>query len=270
MNTIKNSLKNFPVRMIFLGMILCFTAVLHGCEKSPDRAKPPETKDWDKADFAALEKSPDRAKPPETKDWDKADFAALVKETDRMLSGGVKDGKSGEMKQETALTKTTTSLEGEAAFESGMADHQLNFYFPTPQEENNYLEILGKSICDAETVARRRKESEGLVSCATWKARLKKAKTLIKMDISKYESGGKAWEAIDRMRSTGGFIAGNVILAGDEEWPETIEGQIEARSFIKSYYGRIRPTYVYKNEMGKPEEFLLDNDRALEALQAGE
>jgi len=247
MNTIKNSLKNFPVRMIFLVMILCFTAVLHGCEKSPDRAKPPETKDWDKADFAAL-----------------------VKETDRMLSGGVKDGKSGEMKQETAVSQNSTLTVNEAVSESRQAGHELDFYFSTPQEENNYLEILGKSICDPETVARRRKESEGLVSCATWKARLKKAKTLIKMDISKNESGGKAWEAIDRMRSTGGFIAGNVILAGDEEWPDTPEGQIEARSFIKSYYGRIRPTYVYKNEMGKPEDFLLDNDRELEALQAGE
>ena len=246
MNTIKNSLKNFPVRMIFLVMILCFTAVLHGCEKSPDRAKPPETKDWDKADFAAL-----------------------IKETDRMLSGEVRDGKPGETQQETALTKTTTSPLGEAAIESGLADHELNFYFPTPQEENNYLEILGKSICDPETVARRRKESEGLVSCATWKARLKKAKTLMKMDISKYESGGKAWEAIDRMRSTGGFIAGNVILTGDEEWPDTPEGQIEARSFIKSYYGRIQPTYVYKNEMGKPDDYLLENDRQLEMLRAG-
>ena len=245
MNTIKNSLKNFPVRMIFLVMILCFTAVLHGCEKSPDRAKPPETKDWDKADFAAL-----------------------VKETDSMLSGGVKDGKSGEMKQETAVSQNSTLTVNEAVSESRLADH-LNFYFPTPQEENNYLEILEKSICDPETVARRRTESEGLVSCATWKARLKKAKTLIKMDISKYESGGKAWEAIDRMRSTGGFIAGNVILTGDEEWPDTPEGQIEARSFIKSYYGRIRPTYVYKNEMGKPEDFLLDNDRELEMLRAG-
>jgi hypothetical protein len=233
--------------MIFLVMILCFTTVLHGCEKSQDRAKPPETKDWDKADFAAL-----------------------IKETDRILSGEVRDGKPGETQQEKALTKTTTSSVGEAAFDSGLADHQLNFYFPTPQEENNYLEILGKSICDPETVARRRKESEGLISCATWKARLKKAKTLLKMDISKYESDGKAWEAIDKMRSTGGFIAGNVILTGDEEWPGTPEGQIEARSFIKSYYGRIRPTYVYKAEIGKPEDYLLDNDRELEALQAGE
>ena len=246
MNTIKNSLKNFPVKMIFLVMILCFTAVLHGCEKSPDRAKPPETKDWDKADFAAL-----------------------IKETDRMLSGGVKDGKSGEMKQETAVSQNSTLTVNEAVSESRLADHQLNFYFPTPQEENNYLEILGKSICDAETVTRRRKESEGLVSCATWKARLKKAKTLLEINISKYENEAKAWEAINRMRSKGGFIAGNVVLAGDEQWPETPEGQIEARSFIKSYYGRIRPTYVYKNEMGKPEDFLLDNDRELEALKAG-
>jgi hypothetical protein len=112
MNTIKNSLKNFPVRMIFLVMILCFTAVLHGCEKSPDRAKPPET--------------PDRAKPPETKDWDKADFAALVKETDRMLSGGVKDGKSGEMKQETAVSQNSTLTVNEAVSES------LRFLFPHP------------------------------------------------------------------------------------------------------------------------------------------
>ena len=246
MNTIKNSLKNFPVRMIFLVMILCFTAVLHGCEKSPDRGKPPQVKDWDKADFAAL-----------------------VKETDRMLSGGVKDGKSGEMKQETAVSQNSTLTVNEAVSESRLADHQLNFYFPTPQEENNYLEILGKSICDPETVARRRKESEGLVSCATWKARLKKAKTLIKMDISKYENGGKAWEAIDRKRSKGGFIAGDVVLTGDEEWPDTSEGQIEARSFIKSYYGRIRPTYVYKNDMGKPEDYLAENDRQLEMLRAG-
>ena len=247
MNTIKNSLKNFPVRMIFLVMILCFTAVLHGCEKSPDRAKPPRTKDWDKADFAAL-----------------------IKETDRMLSGEVRDGKPGETQQETALTKTTKSPVGEAAFESGLADHQLNFYFPTPQEENNYLEILGKSICDPETVARRRKESEGLVSCATWKARLKKAKKLLEINISKYENEAKAWDAINRRRSKGGFIAGDVVLAGDEEWPDTPEGQIEARSFIKSYYGRIRPTYVYKNEMGKPEDYLAENDRQLEALKAGE
>jgi len=90
------------------------------------------------------------------------------------------------------------------------------------------------------------------------------------MNISKYENEAKAWEAINRMRSKGGFIAEDVILAGDEQWPETPEGQIEARSFIKSYYGRIRPTYVYKNDMGKPEDFLLDNDRELEALQAGE
>ena len=246
MNAIKNSLKNFPVRMIFLVILLCFTAVLHGCEKSPDRAKPPETKEWDKADFAAL-----------------------VKETDRMLSGGVKDGKSGEMKQETAVSQNSTLTVNEAVSEFRPVDHQLNFYLPTPQEENNYLEILEKSICDPETVARRRKESEGLVSCATWKARLKKAKTLIKMDISKYENGGKAWEAIDRKRSKGGFIAGDVVLTGDEEWPDTSEGQIEARSFIKSYYGRIRPIYVYKNEMGKPEDFLLDNDRQLEMLRAG-
>ena len=247
MNAIKNSLKNFSVRMIFLVILLCFTAVLHGCEKSPDRGKPPQVKDWDKADFAAL-----------------------VKETERMLSGEVRDGKPEETQLETALTKTTTPSLGEAAFESGLADHQLNFYFPTQQEENNYLEILGKSICDPETVARRRKESEGLVSCATWKARLKKAKTLLKMDISKYEYGGKAWEAIDRMRSKGGFIAGDVVLTGDEEWPDTPEGQIEARSFIKSYYGRLRPVYVYKNEMNKPEDYLLENDRELEALQAGE
>jgi hypothetical protein len=245
MNTIKNSLKNFPVRMIFLVMILCFTVVLHGCEKSPDRAKPPETKDWDKADFAAL-----------------------VKETDRMLSGGVKDGKSGEPQQE-AVSVSNTSPANEAVIESGLAGHELEFYFPSQLEENNYLEILGKSICDPETVARRRKESEGLVSCATWKARLKKAKTLLEMKISKYENADKAWEAINRTRSTGGFIAEDVILAGDEQWPETPEGQIEARSFIKSYYGRIRPTYVYKNEIGKPEDFLLDNDRQLEVLKAG-
>ena len=246
MNTIKNSLKNFPVKMIFLVMILCFTAVLHGCEKSPDRAKPPETKDWDKADFAAL-----------------------VKETDRMLSGGVKDGKSGEMKQETAVSQNSTLTVNEAVSESRLADHQLNFYFPTPQEENNYLKKLEKNVCDAEIIARRRKESEGLVSCLTWKARLKKAETLLEMNISKYENEAMAWEAINRNRSTGGFISEDVILVGDEQWPETAEGQIEARSFIKSYYGRIRPTYVYKNEIGKPEDFLLDNDRELEALKAG-
>ena len=246
MNTIKNSLKDSPVRMIFLVMILCFTAVLHGCEKSPDRAKPPRTKDWDKADFAAL-----------------------IKETDRMLSGEVRDGKPGETQQETALTKTTTSPLGEAAIESGLADHELNFYFPTPHEENNYLEILGKSICDPETVARRRKKSEGLVSCATWKARLKKAKMLLEINISKYENEAKAWDAINRRRSKGGFIAGDVVLTGDEEWPDTPEGQIEARSFIKSYYGRIRPTYVYKNGMRKPDDYLLDNDRQLEMLRAG-
>jgi len=83
------------------------------------------------------------------------------------------------------------------------------------------------------------------------------------------ENEPAAWEAMNRIRSTGGFIAGDVILAGDEQWPETVEGQIEARSVIKSYYGRIRPTYVYKNDMGKPEDFLLDNDRELEALKAG-
>ena len=246
MNTIKNSLKNFPVRMIFLVIILCFTAVLYGCEKNPDRAKPPQTKDWDKEGFAAL-----------------------VKETDRMLSGGLKDGKSGEMKQETAVSQNSTLTVNEAVSESRLVDYELNFYLPTQQEENNYLEILEKSICDPETVARRRKESEGLVSCATWKARLKKAKTLLKMNISRYENGGKAWEAIERLRSKGGFIAGNVILTGDEEWPDTPEGQIEARSFIKSYYGRIRPTYVYKNDMGKPGDYLAENDRQLEMLRAG-
>ena len=245
MNTIKNSLKNFHVRMIFLVMILCFTAVLHGCEKSPDRAKPPETKDWDKADFAAL-----------------------VKETDRMLSGGVKDGKSGEMKQE-AVSVSNTSPANEAVIESGLAGHELEFYFPSQLEENNYLKKLEKNVCDAEIIARRRKESEGLVSCLTWKARLKKAGTKLEMNISKYENAAKAWEAINRNRSTGGFISEDVILVGDEQWPETAEGQIEARSFIKSYYGRIRPTYVYKNEMRKPEDFLLDNDRELEALKAG-
>jgi hypothetical protein len=247
MNTIKNSLKNFHVRMIFLVMILCFTAVLHGCEKSLDRAKPPETKDWDKADFAAL-----------------------VKETDRMLSGGVKDGKSGEMKQETAVSQNSTLTVNEAVSESRLAGHELDFYFPTRLEENNYLKKLKKNICDAETIERRRKESKGLVSCITWSAKLQKAETLLEINISKYENEAKAWEAINRMRSKGGFIAGNVILTGDEEWPDTPEGQIEARSFIKSYYGRIRPTYVYKNEMRKPEDFLLDNDRELEALQAGE
>ena len=245
MNTIKNSLKNFPVRMIFLVMILCFTVVLHGCEKSPDRAKPPETKDWDKADFAAL-----------------------VKETDRMLSGGVKDGKSGEPQQE-AVSVSNTSPANEAVIESGLAGHELEFYFPSQLEENNYLKKLEKNVCDAEIIARRRKESEGLVSCLTWKARLKKAETLLEMNISKYENEAMAWEAINRNRSTGGFISEDVILVGDEQWPETAEGQIEARSFIKSYYGRIRPTYVYKNEMGKPEDFLLDNDRELEALKAG-
>jgi hypothetical protein len=227
-------------------VVLCVAAFLSGCGDGSDKAQAPAVTDSGKADFAAL-----------------------VKETERMLSGGVKDGKSGEMKQETAVSQNSTLTVNEAVSESRLADHQLNFYFPTPQEENNYLEILGKSICDPETVARRRKESEGLVSCATWKARLKKAKTLMKMDISKYESGGKAWEAIDRMRSTGGFIAGNVILTGDEEWPATTEGQIEARSFIKSYYGRIRPTYVFKNEKGAPENYLLENDRELEALGAG-
>ena len=245
MNTIKNSLKNFPVKMIFLVMILCFTVVLHGCEKSPDRAKPPETKDWDKADFAAL-----------------------VKETDRMLSGGVKDGKSGEPQQE-AVSVSNTSPANEAVIESGLAGHELEFYFPSQLEENNYLKKLEKNVCDAEIIARRRKESEGLVSCLTWKARLKKAETLLEMNISKYENEAMAWEAINRNRSTGGFISEDVILVGDEQWPETAEGQIEARSFIKSYYGRIRPTYVYKNEMGKPEDFLLDNDRELEALKAG-
>jgi len=245
MNTIKNSLKNFPVRMIFLVMILCFTVVLHGCEKSPDRAKPPETKDWDKADFAAL-----------------------VKETDRMLSGGVKDGKSGEPQQE-AVSVSNTSPANEAVIESGLAGHELEFYFPSQLEENNYLKKLKKNICDAETTERRRKESEGLVSCITWSAKLQKAETLLEMNISKYENEAMAWEAINRNRSTGGFISEDVILVGDEQWPETPEGQIEARSFIKSYYGRIRPTYVYKNEMGKPEDFLLDNDRELEALKAG-
>ena len=245
MNTIKNSLKNFPVKMIFLVMILCFTVVLHGCEKSPDRAKPPETKDWDKADFAAL-----------------------IKETDRMLSGGVKDGKSGEPQQK-AVSVSNTSPANEAVIESGLAGHELEFYFPSQLEENNYLKKLEKNVCDAEIIARRRKESEGLVSCLTWKARLKKAGTKLEMNISKYENAAKAWEAINRNRSTGGFIAEDVILVGDEQWPETAEGQIEARSFIKSYYGRIRPTYVYKNEMRKPEDFLLDNDRELEALKAG-
>ncbi len=247
MNTIKNSLKNFPVRMIFLVMILCFTVVLHGCEKSPDRAKPPETKDWDKADFAAL-----------------------VKETDRLLSGEVRSGKPGETKQGAVATEGTTSSATDLDFESALVGHELYFYFPNRFEEDNYLKILGKSICDAETITSRRKESEGLVSCVTWKASLRKSGAMLKMNISKYENEAKAWEAINRMRSTGGFIAEDVILAGDEEWPETIEGQIEARSFIKSYYGRIRPTYVYKNDMGKPEDFLLDNDRELEALQAGE
>ena len=246
MDNLKRYLKKRFLTCIAGVIFLCAAAFLSGCGDSSDKAQAPAVTDSGKADFAAL-----------------------VKGTDKMLSGEVRDVNLGETQQETALTKTTTSPVGEAAFESGLADHQLNFYFPTPQEENNYLEILEKSICDPETVARRRKESEGLVSCATWKARLKKARTLMKMDISKYESGGKAWEAIDRMRSTGGFIAGNVILTGDEEWPDTPEGQIEARSFIKSYYGRIRPTYVFKNEKGAPENYLLENDRELEALGAG-
>ena len=240
-------MKKIILSLIAGVVVLCAAAFLYGCGDSSDKAQAPAVTDSGKADFAAL-----------------------VKETDKMLSGEVRDVNLGETQQETALTKTTTSPVGEAAFESGLADHQLNFYFPTPQEENNYLEILGKSICDPETVARRRKESEGLVSCVTWKASLRKSGTMLQMNISKYENEAKAWEAINRMRSTGGFIAEDVILAGDEEWPETIEGQIEARSFIKSYYGRIRPTYVYKNDMGKPEDYLLDNDRELEALQAGE
>lgn len=246
MSKMKIYMKKILLSCIAVVVVFCTAAFLSGCGDSSDKAQTPTVTDSGKADFAAL-----------------------VKETDKMLSGDVRDGKPRETQQETAVTKTTTSPVSEAVFESGLADHPLNFYFPNPQEENNYLQILGKSICDPETVARRKKESEGLVSCATWKARLKKAKTLMKMDISKYESGGKAWEAIDRMRSTGGFIAGNVILTGDEEWPDTPEGQIEARSFIKSYYGRIRPVYVYKNEMKKPEDYLLENDMQLEALKAG-
>jgi len=245
MGTMKIYMKKTLLSRIAGVVVLCVAAFLSGCGDGSDKAQAPAVTDSGKADFAAL-----------------------VKETERMLSGGVRDGKPEETQLETALTKTTTPSLGEAAFESGLADHQLNFYFPTPQEENNYLEILGKSICDPETVARRRKESEGLVSCATWKATLKKAGTKLEMNISKYENEAMAWEAINRIRSKGGFIAGNVILTGDEEWPDTPEGQIEARSFIKSYYGRIRPTYVYKNEMGKPEDFLLDNDRELEALKA--
>ena len=246
MKTTKEFLNESFLNRIAGVMILCSVSLFYGCGDSSDKAKHPvET------------------------NRGKADFASLVKETDRLLSGEVRSGKPGETKQGAVATEGTTSSATDLDFESALVGHELYFYFPNRFEENNYLEILGKSICDPETVARRRKESEGLVSCATWKARLKKAKTLIKMDISKYESGGKAWEAIDRKRSKGGFIAGDVVLTGDEEWPDTPEGQIEARSFIKSYYGRIRPTYVYKNEMGKPEDFLLDNDRQLEMLRAG-
>jgi hypothetical protein len=245
MKTTKVFFKESFLNRIAGVMILCSVSLFYGCGDSSDKAKHPvET------------------------NRGKADFAALVKETDRLLSGEVRSGKPGETKQGAVATEGTTSSATDLDFESALVGHELYFYFPNRFEEDNYLKILEKSICDPETVARRRKESEGLVSCATWKARLKKAKTMMKMDISENEA--KAWEAINRMRSKGGFIAEDVILAGDEQWPETIEGQIEARSFIKSYYGRIRPTYVYKNDMGKPEDFLLDNDRELEALQAGE
>jgi hypothetical protein len=245
MNTIKRYLKKRFLTCIAGVIFLCAAAFLYGCGNSSDTAKPPA----------------------ET-NRGKADFTALVKETDRMLSGEVRDVNLGEMQQEAAVTESTIPSANEAVFESALADHELDFYFPTRLEENNYLKILKKSICDAETIERRRKESKGLVSCITWSAKLQKAETLLEINISKYENEAKAWEAINRMRSKGGFIAGDVVLAGDEEWPDTPEGQIEARSFIKSYYGRIRPTYVYKNEMGKPEDFLLDNDRELEALKA--
>jgi hypothetical protein len=246
MKRVKKYLKNFFLTWIAGVMVLCTAVFLYGCGNSPDKANSPA----------------------ET-NRDRADFATLVKQTDRMLSGDERDGKPGKDQQDVDLTGSTSSPAKEAEIESTLAGHELDFFFPTQLEENNYLKILAKDICDPETVARRRKESEGLVSCATWKARLKKTKTLMKMNISRYEDAAKAWEAIDRMRSTGGFIAGDVILTGDEEWPGTTEGQIEARSFIKSYYGRIRPVYVYKNEMGKPEDYLLENDRELEALKAG-
>jgi hypothetical protein len=247
MKTTKEFLNESFLNRIAGVMILCSVSLFYGCGDSSDKAKHPvET------------------------NRGKADFASLVKETDRLLSGEVRSGKPGETKQGAVATEGTTSSTTDLDFESALVGHELYFYFPNRFEENNYLEILEKSICDAETITSRRKESEGLVSCVTWKASLRKSGTMLKMNISKYENEAKAWEAINRMRSKGGFIAGDVILAGDEEWPETPEGQIEARSFIKSYYGRIRPTYVYKNDMGKPEDFLLDNDRELEALQAGE
>jgi len=233
------------MRMVTL-VIFCFAVLLYGCGNSSDTAKLP------------AETNPS-----------KVDFAALVKEKNRISLGNLRDGKPGETQQEAVVTESTAPPDNEAVIEYGLVGHELDFYFPSRLEENNYLNILKKNVCDAETIARRSKESEGLVNCANWKARLNKAETRLEMNISKYENAAKAWEAINSMRSTGGFIAGDVVLTGDEEWPGTPEGQIEARSFIKSYYGRIRPTYVYKNDMGKPEDFLLDNDRELEVLKAG-
>ena len=211
--------------------------------------------------------NPDSAQHLEEAKNGKVNFAQLVEETERLLSGEIQKEKPREAQQTTTVIESTSSPVNEAADESSLINHELNFFFPNRFEEDSYLEILEKDICDQKAVARRRKESTGLTSCATWKARLKKAKTMLKLNISKYESGGKAWEAVNTMKS--GFIAGDVILTGDEEWPDTPEGQIEARSFIKSYYGRGRPIYVSRNQQRNPKDYLGENDKELEALRAG-